>query len=187
MKFKQVLFTVAISAVTALGVIWGYGKFMKMNNSYAGQEPGVVPSNYKYAGLVDGGSTPPTGAIDFTVPSAAALPAVVHIKTKTNAKQVNNNLPKQKNPFGDLFDDDMFNQFFNGPSIIPEQRASGSGVIISDDGYIVTNNHVVADADELTVTLSNKKTFGRMMREKCGQNLGRRGHVRWHSPLRGDC
>ena len=162
MKLKQVLFTVAISAVTALGVIWGYGKFMKQNNTYAGQEAGVMPSNYKYAGLTEGNTAPPTGAIDFTAPAAAALPAVVHIKTKTNAKQVSNNLPrtKQANPFGDLFDDDIFNQFFGGRGgIIPEQRASGSGVIISDDGYIITNNHVVDKADELTVTLSNKKTY----------------------------
>ena len=46
-----------------------------------------------------------------------------------------------------------------GRGYIPEQRASGSGVIISDDGYIVTNNHVVENADELTVTLSNKKSY----------------------------
>ena len=39
------------------------------------------------------------------------------------------------------------------------QMASGSGVIISDDGYIVTNNHVVAGADEVNVTLSNRKTY----------------------------
>jgi serine protease Do len=162
MKLKQVFFTVAISAVTALAVIWGYGKLVKNNNSYAGQEAGVTPSNYKYAGLFDGG-TPPNGAVDFTVPSAAAIPAVVHIKTKTNAKQVNNNLPRTRpaNPFSDLLDDDMFNQFFGGrgPNMIPEQRASGSGVIISEDGYIVTNNHVVDKADELMVTLSNKKTY----------------------------
>jgi serine protease Do len=162
MKLKQVFFTVAISAVTALAVIWGYGKFNKKDTSYAGQEAGVTPSNYKYAGLFDGG-TPPTGAVDFTVPSAAAIPAVVHIKTKTNAKQVNNNLPRTRpaNPFSDLLDDDMFNQFFGGRggNSIPEQRASGSGVIISEDGYIVTNNHVVDKADELMVTLSNKKTY----------------------------
>jgi len=162
MKLKQVFFTVAISATTALSVIWGYGKFVKKYNTYAGQEAGIMPSNYKYAGLLDG-TTPATGgAVDFTAPAAAALPAVVHIKTKTNAKQVTNNLPRQKqaNPFGDLFDDDIFNQFFGGRGgVIPEQRASGSGVIISEDGYIFTNNHVVDKADELMVTLSNKKTY----------------------------
>jgi len=60
--------------------------------------------------------------------------------------------------------DDFFDQFFNYPQVQPEQRASGSGVIISDDGYIVTNNHVISDggagiAEEINVTLSNKKTY----------------------------
>ncbi len=163
MKWKQILFTVTISAVTTLGVIWGYGTFFKKDNSYAGQQAGVIPSNYKYAGLLDGNSSP-AGALDFTVPAEAATPAIVHIKTKTNAKQVNNNLPRKTqpaNPFSDLLDDDMFNQLFGGRgrNIIPEQRASGSGVIISEDGFIVTNNHVVDNADEITVTLSNKKTY----------------------------
>ena len=163
MKLKQVFFTVAISAITALAVIWGYSTFVQKNNSYAGQTTGVVPSNYKYAGFPDG-STPSGGAPDFIAPAAAATPTVVHIKTTTNAKQVNNNLPKnqRRNPFSDLFgDDEMFNQLFggNGRTVIPEQRASGSGVIISDDGYIVTNNHVVDNADQITVTLSNKKTY----------------------------
>jgi Do/DeqQ family serine protease len=165
MKLKQVLFTVAISAVTAFGVMWGYGTYLKKNNTYAGQEAGVVPSNYKYAGFPDG-STPPGNAIDFTAPSAAATPAVVHIKTKTNAKEVSNSLPRnrqqQNNPFSDFFgNDDIFEQLFGGRGrgVIPEQRASGSGVIISEDGYIVTNNHVVDNADEINVTLSNRKTY----------------------------
>jgi len=163
MKWKQIFFTVTISAVTTLAVIWGYGTYVKKSNTYAGQENGVVPANYKYAGFLDG-APPPGGAIDFTAPAEAATPAVVHIKTKTNAKQGNNNLPKtrqQVNPFSDLFDDDMLSQLFGGRGrgVIPEQRASGSGVIISEDGYIVTNNHVVENADEITVTLSNKKTY----------------------------
>ena len=162
MKLKQIFFTVAISAVTALAVIWGYGTYVKNSNTYAGQQEGIMPANYKYAGLLDGG-TPPGATIDFTAPAQAATPAVVHIKTKTNAKQVSNNLSKKQpnNPFSDLFDDDMFNQLFGnrGRGVIPEQRASGSGVIISDDGYIVTNNHVVENADEINVTLSNKKTY----------------------------
>ena len=158
MKLKQVLFTVVISAVTAFGVMWGYGKFVN-KSSYAGQFS--VPGNYKFTGF-NNNNTPPATA-DFTQPAAAALPTVVHIKTKINAKQVSNNLPRtrQSNPFSDFFNDDMFEQFFGnrGNSYIPEQRASGSGVIISDDGYIVTNNHVVENADELTVTLSNKKSY----------------------------
>ena len=162
MKFKQIFFTVAISAVTALAVIWGYGTYVKNSNTYAGQQAGVMPANYKYAGLFDGNSAPPGAAIDFTVPAEAATPAVVHIKTKTNAKQVNNNLPKRQpnNPFSDLFDDDMFNQLFGGRGrgIIPEQRASGSGVIISEDGYIVTNNHVSENAEKIQV-LYNKKSY----------------------------
>jgi Do/DeqQ family serine protease len=162
MKLKQILLTAAISAITTIAVVWGYGKFIKDDAVYAGQQKGVVPSNYKYAGLFDG-DTPPNTAVDFTAPSAAALPAVVHIKTKTNAKQVNNNLPRtrQQNPFSDFFGDDVFDQFFgNGRGgVVPEQRASGSGVIISEDGYIVTNNHVINGADELTVTLNNKKTY----------------------------
>lgn len=164
MRLKQVLFTVVISAITALAVIGGYSKYAKKNNTYAGQETGVIPPNYKYAGLFDG-DNPPTGIADFTTPASIATPTVVHIKTKTNAKQLNNNLPRNRqqpsNPFSDFFDDDMFNQLFGnrGRGVIPEQRASGSGVIISEDGYIVTNNHVVENADEITVTLSNKKTY----------------------------
>ena len=162
MKINQIITTVAISAVTTLAVVFGYSKYVKNSNNFAGQPTNVVPSNYaKSTGLFDA-ATPP-GAVDFTAPAQASIPAVVHIKTKTNAKQVNNNLPKQRqqSPFGDIFgDDDMFEQFFGRRNnVIPEQRASGSGVLISDDGYIVTNNHVVANADEINVTLANKKNY----------------------------
>ncbi len=158
MKFKQILATVLISALTTLGVIWGSGKFVKNDNSYGGQQAAVVPSNYKFTGNGDG-STPP-GDVDFTQPAQASIPAVVHIKTKTNARQVTNSLPRRNNPFSDFFDDDMLDQLFGGGrGYVPEQRASGSGVIISADGYIVTNNHVVANADEVAVTLSNKKNY----------------------------
>jgi len=163
MKLKQLFSTVAISALTAFAVIWGYGKYFNNANTFAGQQIGAIPSNYRLAGYRETNGLPP-GAVDFTQPAAAALPTVVHIKTKTNAKQVSNSLPRSQrpaNPFSDLFDDDMFNQFFGnrGGGYVPEQKASGSGVIISADGYIVTNNHVVDNADELTVTLSNKKTY----------------------------
>jgi serine protease Do len=161
MKLKHILFTALISAVTSAALVIGLGNYFKGINSYAGQESSVLPSNYKLAGFTEGGA--PNGAVpDFVQPAEVATPTVVHIKTKTNAKQINNNLPRVRpnNPFGDLLDEDMFNQLFGGRSnMIPEQRASGSGVIIGDNGYIVTNNHVINKADEINVTLSNKKTY----------------------------
>lgn len=159
MKLKQVLFTALISALTTVGVIWGYGKIVKKNNSYAGQEKGVLPSNYHRAGFFDGDTPAPTS--DFTTASTAAMPTVVHIKAKTNAKQLSNNLPRQRSPLEDFFgNDDIFQQFFGQRNmVIPEQQASGSGVIISEDGYIVTNNHVIDNADEVKITLNNKKTY----------------------------
>lgn len=161
MKMKHVLLTMGVSALTALAAVWGYGKWNATNAPQGLQSATALPANYHLAGLGQGQSGPVIGP-DFTAPSAAALPAVVHIKTKTNAKQVSNNLPRlRSSPFSDFFDDDLFNQFFGGGrmNIIPEQKASGSGVIISDDGFIVTNNHVVDNADEINVTLNNRKTY----------------------------
>jgi len=157
MKLKTILAVVGISATTAILSVWGYSSIIQ--SRYAGmQDPGKLPVNY--AGFFGkAGSGEP---VDFTQAANSATPAVVHIKTRTKAKQVSNNLPKRSNPFGDLFGDgggDLFGDLFGGPRVIPQQQASGSGVIISDDGYIVTNNHVVDGADEINITLPNKKTY----------------------------
>lgn len=162
MKTKNILFTVLISALTTMGVLFGYNHYNHNSNNPNFQAVNI-PANYKYAGFYDDKGNPTPGPADFTQAAEAAIPTVVHIKTTTNPRQVNNNLPNQKNPFSDLFgDDDLFNQFFgngNGRQRMMPSMASGSGVIISDNGYIVTNNHVVAGADEVTVTLSNRKTY----------------------------
>jgi Do/DeqQ family serine protease len=158
MKLKNILLVVAISASTAFLSVWGYGKWM-MNHYYLSQAPGKLPANY--AGFF--GDKGNSGApVDFTSAAASATPAVVHIKTHTKARQVTNNLPKQSDPFAQLFgENDPFAQFFGGPQtqMIPEQKASGSGVLISDDGYIVTNNHVIQDADEIAITTADRKTY----------------------------
>jgi Do/DeqQ family serine protease len=155
MKLKQLLLIVTISAGSAIASVWGYNKFTQHPSAFV-QTQGGVPVNY--AGFFDKNAS--GDPVDFSKAANASVQSVVHIKTKIPAKKVSNDLPRSR---GNL--DDWFNQFFDfGPTIIPEQRASGSGVIISEDGYIVTNNHVISDGDrgiasEITVTLHNRKTY----------------------------
>lgn len=161
MKWKQLLLVIGVSALSAVSSVWIYGKVIS-NRQGAGfyqSADGKAPVNY--AGFFN--AAPGNEAVDFTKAANAAVPAVVHIKTKTPAKRITNQLPRNN---GGMFDD-FFDQFFSMPrmqQIQPEQRASGSGVLISDDGYIITNNHVISDgnngvAEEITVTLNNKKTY----------------------------
>jgi len=154
LNYKNVLAVIGISLCTTFLSIWGFAKWAKSNNS--GDVMGKLPANY--ANFVNGAM--PSSSTDFTLAANAASPAVVHIKTKTNAKKIeNSNTPRQRNPFFDFFGEDPFGDYFGGPRIMPEQRASGSGVLITGDGYIVTNNHVISGADEITVTLTNKKVY----------------------------
>ncbi len=90
------------------------------------------------------------GDADFVQAAAAVTPAVVHITTTYTG---------QKGAEGDAFED-MFNDFFGGRGMQRSPvKASGSGVIISDDGYIVTNNHVVEDATKIDIVLPDKRSF----------------------------
>ena len=153
-NFKQLLLIVAVSAVSAVGSVWIYSKVADKKSVFTQATEPKLPVNYTgYFDNISGVAEP----IDFTKAANAAVPAVVHIKTKIPAKRRTNNLGNRNSM------EDFFEQFF-GPQVMPEQKASGSGVIISEDGYIVTNNHVVSDgstgvADEITVTLNSKKTF----------------------------
>lgn len=154
LNFKNILAIIGISFATTFASIWGYSKWIQPSSSI--ESNNQLPTNY--AGFFNGNA--PASTVDFTPAANSASPAVVHIKTKTNAKRVDGNQQRQKNPFSDFFgDDDMFGDFFGGPRVMPEQKASGSGVLITADGYIVTNNHVVNGADELMVTLTNKKSY----------------------------
>ena len=108
----------------------------------------------------------PGQPVDLTYAAEKSLPAVVYIKSVTNSKV---QTVEYSDPFEDFFSD-PFGGFFgrgqgnNGKRQrqvqTPKRAAAGSGVIISADGYIVTNNHVVDGADELTVTLNeNSKEY----------------------------
>ena len=161
MKWRQFLLIVAVSALSATGSVWIYGKYTGKQSLFVQSSDGKIPANY--AGFFDNVNGTTAEPIDFTKAANAAVPTVVHIKTKIPAKKISNQLPRNRSNNNI---EDFFDQFFNNgaPMIQPEQRASGSGVIISEDGYIVTNNHVISDggdgvAEEITVTMHNKKVY----------------------------
>ncbi|MEL6591998.1 MAG: trypsin-like peptidase domain-containing protein, partial [Bacteroidota bacterium] len=82
---------------------------------------------------------------DFHIAADEAMPAVVHITAKQTINAYAND------PFYELFG--------WGPRRSRQGASTGSGVILSSDGYIVTNNHVIKDADELTVSLFDNRTY----------------------------
>ena len=156
MKLRQLAAVMLVSAGTAAGTIWGYGEYQQHQQIADIPSSSSIFKNTKYNENAVSGPM-----VDFEKAATKAAPAVVHIKTLTKSKQVSSDQDMQDNPFKDLFGDGFGDLFGGrgGSRLSPEQRASGSGVAISADGYIVTNNHVVDGADELVVTLNNKKDY----------------------------
>ena len=139
-KFSKYL----MSAATVTALALSTGAFLKV---YAAEAPASVVAGQP---------------VDLTYAAEKSLPSVVHIKYVQNSKT--KTVEVQDDPWGGFFD--PFG-FFGNPGggsrqqrvQTPKREATGSGVIISQDGYIVTNNHVVEGADELTVTLNDNREF----------------------------
>ncbi len=133
-KAFQLVLVAAIGGMSAVAIDhWMYKK--------PGTGAGVQSTPVQYANMP---LSTPESNIDFTAAAEKTVHAVVHVKTKYSRQNLNND------PWG--------NWFWGNPE--PQvQMASGSGVIISGDGYIVTNNHVVDDADNIEVTLNDKRTY----------------------------
>src|SRR4029434_6796483 len=117
----------------------------------------------------DAVATPPSKSADvpmvpgnFSELAETVRPGVVNIQVVKKVKNVafgSRDLPG--NPFGENSPfGDFFGPFSEGnPSTRPEQRGVGSGFVLSREGYIVTNNHVVEDADQIKVKLANGKEY----------------------------
>ncbi len=163
MNWKNVITTLVLSILTAAGAIVVYDSFIdedqtidqpasfQSDQSFQGQTQ--LANFQKEKGAVSSTKTGSHVNVDFTEAAGRTTPSVVHVKTKVNPDRS----ARGRNPLRYFFDDEQW----QGPRGRPNRprQGSGSGVIVSSDGYIVTNNHVVSKADEIRVTLQNKRTY----------------------------
>lgn len=140
---KKILGTLAVAILGGVISLAGYKYFIEKPQIVTVEKPEetiqMVKASYKPE--VVNATAAPT---DFTIAAEKTVNAVVHVK--------NTALREVQNPF---------DYFFGGRGGVTKRKqvGTGSGVIISSDGYIVTNNHVIDEATELEITLNNRKKY----------------------------
>ncbi|SMO43254.1 Do/DeqQ family serine protease [Saccharicrinis carchari] len=148
MKVKKLFFVFLAAVLGAVLGVYAYVLIVNPQKEIVTVENHVVPAA-RYASL---GQAAPVGVPDFTLAAEKSVEAVVHVMTKATRS---GNAYSHGNPFYD---------FFFGPrgGIAPDRApvmGSGSGVIIAEDGYIITNNHVIDKADEIEVVLNDRRSY----------------------------
>jgi Do/DeqQ family serine protease len=143
MKGKGLITTLLVALFGALAGLFIYTRFLDRENLVTGSEKErqIIEENARYTSMV-----PQSGVNDFTFAAEQTVHGVVHVKTKTTVSS------SYSNPLYEFF-------YGPGASQPREVRGFGSGVIVTADGYIVTNNHVIDEADAVDVTLNDKRTF----------------------------
>ncbi|HXB41031.1 MAG TPA: trypsin-like peptidase domain-containing protein, partial [Bacteroidia bacterium] len=136
---KKLLSTLVIAAVGGAAALFVQQEFIKEQAFTSNTINNSAPVHFTSGGAI------PANAPDFVAAAEASVNTVVHIKT-----QVQNNQMSY----------DPFQQYFFGQPQQPRiQQGSGSGVIIDKNGFIATNNHVIAGADKIEVVLNDKRTY----------------------------
>ena len=148
-------------AVAVVSGIAGAGAFSLASKAVEGNTQTSV-ENEKQDDFLIKASNPmsATQPVDLTEAAEKACNAVVYIKVVIGGKT---QTIEYRDPFEDFFGD-FFGRGNGGGTQrrqvqTPKQEAAGSGVIISKDGYIVTNNHVVENAEDITITLNDNREF----------------------------
>ncbi|WP_158825637.1 Do family serine endopeptidase [Mucilaginibacter lacusdianchii] len=149
-KIGLTLLTAFVGGAMALGTYKVFEKDPLEGLSFEDRQKVYFASNRATSNVVSS-----AGDVDFTQAAASVTPAVVYIRTTYAASSGSSQ--GGRDPFEDMFGD-FFGQRSRPQQRVP-QRASGSGVIISPDGYIVTNNHVVANASKVEVTTNDHRVL----------------------------
>ncbi len=144
MSKKGILTTVSISVFSALIAVYFYSQVVQPEPQIVTIEKQVTPAAIASTTFESQGRLS-----DLTFAAEKSVNAVVHVMTKAQRSDYNSN-----NPFYEFF----FGPGGNMPQPSPV-TGSGSGVILTQDGYIITNNHVINEAQEIEVVLNDKRTF----------------------------
>ncbi len=138
---KSFVKTLSIALLSAICSIFMYDQFFQTGASDTeshGETPRLIPTNYSFNSASLGAE-----ATDFTIAAEKTIHAVVHVKNTSNSEE---NLPS-------------FYRYFYGKEDLPERIGTGSGVIVSPDGYIITNYHVIENNSSIEITTNDNKTY----------------------------
>ncbi len=164
---KTLLFAGVIALVVTVGTMSLYSHFVDRDSKTIQIEHVDRPITSQVGYTLDDEGKPVP--LDFTEVAAQVMHAVVHIKSVRGLERNRQASTDRQDPMQEFFRGDPFEDLFGRrffyrhepPQNRPPQPqvGQGSGVIISPEGYIVTNNHVIADADELEVTLHDNRSY----------------------------
>jgi serine protease Do len=145
---KKLALPIVVSALTAAGSVWAFHSLQHSDTTKKlfSDNKQTTKTGLHFASNSGQNIGQP---VDFTYAAENTVKSVVHIRTTKAGKTV-----MARDPFADFFG--------MGGGVheykMPDAQGGGSGVIISSDGYVLTNNHVVAGADEVQVTFNNRNT-----------------------------
>jgi serine protease Do len=147
-KLGLTAFVAIISALVAVGAYRYFDQQQQQQQSFEDKQASAA----RFAQVSYSATNEMPATMDFRLAAKRTTSGVVHIKTSYAPREISRN--DQYNPFREFFGDQFMPFGQQQPS-----ASSGSGVIISDDGYIVTNNHVVDEGEKIEVILADKQSY----------------------------